>query len=107
MPNIQEAFVFTRRTPRALNFHPARSRPMNVRLRGKSRISYKNMPRGDRFDSVARGLMSSIRRLADRRTLTVDLSIVANAVEFDGYDLEFIPGSALYRECIRIRPTGQ
>lgn len=103
--DIQEAFVFVRRTPKALNFHPSRSRPMNVRLQGKSRINYKRMDRGDRFDSIARGVMSSIRRFADRRTLTVNLEHVAAGVTFEGYDLEFVPGSPMFRECIRIRAT--
>lgn len=99
-----EAFVFIRRTPRALNFHAAISRPMNVRKAGTQQrtIQWREMAANHELEAIARGVISSIRRRTDRRTLEVDLATVADCARFEGYRLEHMPESPMFRECIRI-----
>lgn len=95
-----ETFIFIRRTPRALNFHTSSSRPMNVRKAGTTQRSIQWKQADD--TPISRGVVNAIRNRTDRRTLEVDLANVAGAVTFDGYVLEHMPESPMFRECIKI-----
>jgi hypothetical protein len=98
------AYVFIRRTPRALNFHDSSTRPMMVRRAGtqQRRINYNALRRDDDLLPVANGLTSAIKKRTHRVTLTVDLEHVAANVSFKGYTLTYMPASPMFRECIMI-----
>lgn len=100
----KEAYVFTRRTPRALNFHASSTRPMNMRKAGTQQrsIKWRDLDQGLRVAGYSRGLIKSLSRSCDRRTLELDLERLAGVITFDGATLEYIPGSPMFNECIKI-----
>jgi hypothetical protein len=107
--DAETAFVYIRRTPRALNFHPTTGRPVYVRKAGTQmrRIRSTQLDRGHSLSPVAQGLIKAIKQRTDMRTLEVDLAEVALHVTFDGYTLTHMPESPAFRECIKIERSEQ
>lgn len=95
-----ESFVFVRRTPRALNMHHSSTRPTNSRRAGSSK-RFINWTRTTQTPASC-GVVQLIRKLADRKDLSVNLETVAQAARDRGFNAEHMPGSPLFRECVRI-----
>lgn len=97
-------FIFTRRTPRALNYHPTTTVPRYVRKAGTSSRTIRSMQmtQDNKSHDIARGVIASMKRRTNRRTLTVDLEQVVREAKFDDIQLIHVAETAGIREHIRI-----
>ena len=92
-------FIFTRRTPRTLNYLSSSTKPMFSRVSGSKR---RNLNWRNASSSAADQLIAAVRRRTDRTDLSVDLERVVADFTIDGYTITYVPGSAMFKECLHL-----